>query len=463
MSSVRVRITLVATLLNAVVLVAASVLVLTLVERDLIDSTRETIDQAAQTAANQLGLEFEEGAFVEVLTVSGLELEGVFASDGNDVTGVLFGPGLEEVVVEVTLDATTGEVIEVYDSITGSSEPSLAPADPGRIVEEVAFAEGELGDGVLDGLGEDAVADAEASVRTVRNALVLIVPVVVLLLGAATWFLVGRTLRPVHAISEKVRRIGSTSLDERVPVPDSADEVSELAGTMNEMLDRLETGAERQRRFVADASHELRSPLSTIRAAAEIATVEDPDGVWGSAAEDVVAEADRMERLIADLLELARMEEDRRAAMETCDLGALVGSAVNQNPSPGTRGTEMRVECNDVQIRCIPGLIEELVMNLLHNAERHAASRVAVSAGPTSGQLAMLIVEDDGPGIPVDQREEVFERFVRVGESRDRSTGGSGLGLSLARAIAERHGGSISLDASPGLGGARFTVTLPVG
>ncbi|MGI9579331.1 MAG: ATP-binding protein [Microthrixaceae bacterium] len=462
MNSVRVRITLVATVLNAVVLVAASVLILTLVERSLIDSTKETIDRAAGMAAEELGFDLEEGVYVEVRTVAGLDLEGVFATDGEFVSGVLFGPDLEEVVVEVVLDADTGEVVEVYDPLAGTLEPALAPADPLRLIEEVSFVEEDLGEGVLDGLGEDAVANAEASVRTVRNALILIVPIVVVLLGAATWFLVGRTLRPVHAISEKVRRIGSESLDERVPVPESADEVSELAGTMNEMLDRLETGANRQRRFVADASHELRTPLSTIRAAAEIATVEDPDGAWGRSADDVVAEADRMERLISDLLELARLDEQRREKLEVRDLGALLSSAVAQLAPTDPDGPEVRLECNAVELRCVPGLIEELIVNLLQNAVHYANALVAVSAGPTSGQLAVLVVEDDGPGIPADVRDEVFERFVRVGSSRQRSSGGSGLGLSIARAVVERHGGSISLDSSPGLGGARFTVSLPL-
>ncbi len=462
--SVRVRITVLATTVNAVVLVVASVALLALVERELVDSTRETVDAAVGIAAEQLGDTFEDSVFVEVQTESGLELEGVFGTDGTLVQGVLFDPDLEQVIAEVLLDAEVGDVIDVYDPIADGSEPALAPVDPRGLIEAVQQGELELAEGAdtLGSLGEETVAEARANVRAVRNALIVIVPTVVVLLGAATWLLVGRTLAPVHAISSRVRGIGSASLDQRVPVPGSDDEIAELAGTMNQMLERIESGAERQQRFVADASHELRSPLSTIRAAAEIAQVEDPDGSWGRAAGDVVAEADRMEALIADLLDLARLDEQRRVGTEERrDLAELVGESVQRFGSTGDCTVPVVVELESVAVTCVPGLIDEVARNLLENACRYASARVVVTVGPTGDGQASLVVEDDGPGVLPEDRERVFSRFVRVGEARDRSTGGSGLGLPLVAAVAARHSGTVSMEESPSLGGARLVVRIP--
>ena len=223
------------------------------------------------------------------------------------------------------------------------------------------------------------------------------------------------------------------------------------------MLDRIEAGSERQRQFVADASHELRSPLSTIKAAAEVAQASEDPARFGQLAGEVGAEADRMEVLISDLLDLARLDETTGVRMEPVDLRSVCRAAVGRLPA------------GDIAIELAPGdatvsgdaeQLERAIFNLVLNARQHATSPVRVSLS-SSGGRAVLAVEDDGPGIPVADRERIFERFVRLDSSRARQTGGAGISLSLVRLSVDRHQGTIEVGEAPELGGARFRVELP--
>ena len=306
-------------------------------------------------------------------------------------------------------------------------------------------------------LSEAAVAEIQEGVDAVVQALAMIVPALTIVLGAGTWFMVGRALRPVHNISGQVTSITATTLDERVPVPASGDEIAELAGLMNEMLDRLQNASDRQRQFVADASHELRSPLSTIKAAAEISRLsEDPERMR-RLAEEVDAEADRMEMLISDLLDLARLDEDAEGPSQQVDVTAVCRDVA---------GRFNDIECSIVFHPSSPVLvegpasqIERAVFNILLNGTHHAESKVRVVSRLRDNR-AVVAVDDDGPGISPELRSVVFDRFARGDESRARSTGGAGLGLAIVKAIASQQGGSITVDESPDLGGASFTLDL---
>ena len=223
------------------------------------------------------------------------------------------------------------------------------------------------------------------------------------------------------------------------------------------MLDRIEAGSERQRQFVADASHELRSPLSTIKAAAEVAQASEDPARFGQLAGEVGAEADRMEVLISDLLDLARLDETTGVRMEPVDLRSVCRAAVGRLPA------------GDIAIELAPGdatvsgdaeQLERAIFNLVLNARQHATRQVRVSLS-SSGGRAVLDVDDDGPGIPAEDRERIFERFVRLDSSRARQTGGAGISLSLVRLIVDRHQGTIEVGEAPELGGARFRVELP--
>jgi signal transduction histidine kinase len=257
----------------------------------------------------------------------------------------------------------------------------------------------------------------------------------------------------------EVEEISHTTMHRRVHEPGTDDEVDRLAVTMNEMLDRLESASERQRRFVSDASHELKTPLATIRTSVEVALRNPDTADWPATAQQVL-DADRsMADLVANLLDLARLEEDGEAnplpaSAPAVDLEEVVMAVVAHRPDETQSGGVLAG-----RVRGDRGDLERLVRNLIDNAERYGSGRVVVGLAEHQGTVR-LAVADDGPGIPADDRERVFDRFTRLDDSRSSSAGGTGLGLAIVRAIAERHGGSVRVDDGP-LGGAELVVTLP--
>jgi signal transduction histidine kinase len=249
-------------------------------------------------------------------------------------------------------------------------------------------------------------------------------------------------------------------LHRRVAEPTSGDEVARLAHTMNAMLNRLDGAAERQRQFVSDASHELRSPLATIRTKVEVADLHPEGADWEAVGHTVLTEIDRLDDLVGDLLQMARLDETggTLATRHDVDLDEVAGAEVNR-----LRGLEVAVDDSGVSAARVQGdgaALGRLVRNLADNAARHASSRVGIRVGIEGGE-AVLRVDDDGPGVPVADRERVFERFTRLDESPVRGAGGGGLGLALVRAVALAHGGTVRVVDSP-LGGARFEARLPV-
>lgn len=297
------------------------------------------------------------------------------------------------------------------------------------------------------------------STSTLALLLAGFVPLTMLLVGTTTWRLVGRTLSPVEAIRTQVAEISSTALDRRVPVPSTGDEIDRLARTMNEMLDRLEASARRQRTFVADASHELRSPMTVIRTRLEVGLAHPNSADWPALARGWLTEQRRLERLVDDLLLLARVDEAAPAATPSIvDLDELVLRAAGDLHAR----SDVRVDVTRVGGGRVRGDAEQLrraVTNLLDNAERHAASAVQCTLSQSDG-VVELVVSDDGPGVPEADRERIFERFVRLNEARDRRTGGAGLGLAIVRDLVTRHGGTVDLADRDG-GGASFVVRLP--
>ncbi len=328
---------------------------------------------------------------------------------------------------------------------------------------DVALGSDEEGISVLSGLAGAAIVlpsleSVRAGVDTFRLALLIGVPVVVLDIGLVAWLVVGRALRPVEAIRRRVTEIRSSALDRRVPEPPGDDEIARLARTMNEMLDRLERSSDRQRQFVSDASHELRSPIASIRTQLEVAAAHPEAIDWPEVAAGVLEESGRMERLVDDLLALARADEGAiRRRTETVDLGEIVLSELERVDGPA-------IESDGVSSQVVDGdalALRRVIRNLLDNASRHAASRLSVEV---RRDAAAVIVEiaDDGAGIAVGDRERIFERFTRLEEGRARDAGGAGLGLAVVREIVAAHGGEVSV-AGGHLGGACFTVRLPAG
>ncbi|MBW8484166.1 sensor histidine kinase [Actinomadura parmotrematis] len=288
--------------------------------------------------------------------------------------------------------------------------------------------------------------------------LLLFLPSVLILIGTAVGLGVRHALRPVRGMSAELARITGRGGDagRRVTVPDGDDDVARLAGSINLTLRRLEGVMERQRGFVADVSHELRSPLAALFIQLE-AALQDPEHEdWPAVARAALADADRLQRLVKDLLTMARLDAGVPIESEPVDLGALAAAEI------GHRERRVPVEADlapGIVVEASPGHLVQILTNLLDNAERHARSRVTVTVAAEEGG-AVLRVADDGAGIAPQDRDRVFLRFQRLAESRERDRGGSGLGLPISRDLAAAHGGSLEIeDCGPG---ACLVLRLPL-
>ncbi len=292
--------------------------------------------------------------------------------------------------------------------------------------------------------------DIDEATSTLRDAMLLAVPVVSALLGALVWFLTGRTLAPVEAIRSTVDSMDGSSPGGRVPEPRGDDEIARLARTMNAMLVRTDHAAERQRRFVADAAHELRSPIARMRTHLE---VDDPQP------DRLLRDLDGLRRLLDDLLQSARVDSGRSLRTEPVDLDDVVMRAVGDARAVNA----CRIDASGVSGAQVVGdadALRRVVDNLLDNACRHAAASVSVTLREV-GDRAELGVSDDGPGIAPADRKRVFERFARLDDARTHGQG-TGLGLAICRDIVVAHGGAIDIDGGHG-SGTRMLVLLPLG
>ena len=332
---------------------------------------------------------------------------------------------------------------------------SIDPEDPFRVhTMVVATPSGAVT--ILTGFSLSRVDETVTSARTI---LMISFPLLVGLVALICWRSVGRALRPVDAIREEVSDISGRQLSRRVPEPRTNDEIARLARTMNEMLDRLERSADRQRQFVSDASHELRSPLAASRADLELAMAHPQQVDSARVLADLLKDNDRMSGLVRDLLYLAQSDEGATIpAIALLDLDEVVRQEARRTRSRDGVTTDLS-KVHPIEIRGNTEHLGRLVANLLNNAVRHAQHAVAVSLDVIDDD-AVLVVSDDGPGIPEELSERIFERFSRLDASRTRDSGGTGLGLAITREIAAAHGGTVVAAASPA--GARMVVTLPI-
>jgi len=370
----------------------------------------------------------------------------------------------EESVVQVIDRA--GRVVAASANIAG--RPPLGDLRPGeaRTVRQLPIGDDEsyrlVALGSADGRYVVLVArtldPATEGRAVVAGALAVGLPALLLLVAVITWKVTGQALRPVEAIRREVAAIDDAQLGRRVPEPAGAGEVARLARTMNTMLDRLQHSRDRQRQFTSDASHELRSPITSIRHQLETALAHPERTSAAELAAGLLAEDQRLERLVADLLLLAKADENTLAtSRRQVDLDDLVLAEAARLRRQG----RVRVDTSGVHAARLsgdPAGLARLVHNLADNAEGHAASAVGFALATRSGRLT-LTVTDDGPGVPPADRERIFERFTRLDGARGRDTGGAGLGLAIVAEVARAHGGTVQVD-TPGAG-ARFIVELP--
>jgi signal transduction histidine kinase len=285
-------------------------------------------------------------------------------------------------------------------------------------------------------------------------------PLLIGVVALVAWVLVGRALRPVEAMRIEVAGIRGGQLERRVPVVSSADEVGRLARTLNDMLDRLEASDERQRHFVSDASHELRTPIANMRTALEVGEGAMSPADWPLVSADLLTQVHRMQALVDDLLLLARIDDGLpRAAHQLVDLAALVRASAAEQVG-GPIAVTVVEPVPDASVRGDADQLRRVLVNLLGNGVRHARSRVRVSLSATASAWE-LAVDDDGPGIALEDRERIFERFVRLDEHRARGGGGVGLGLAIVRRTVTAHGGTVVVADGGLAAGARLIVRLP--
>jgi signal transduction histidine kinase len=303
--------------------------------------------------------------------------------------------------------------------------------------------------------------DVDDSLGALKLSLAVATPIAAAVLAVSIWWLVGRTLRPVEAIRREVADITGRNLERRVPEPATGDEIARLARTMNAMLDRVESAVERQQRFVADASHELRSPLTRIRSELEAERAASGGVDHATVHASVLDETTRLEHLVDDLLFLARNDAAAAPSMrrEPVDLDDIILREVERLRAPEAPTVDLR-GVSGAQVIGDRAALARAVRNVTDNAARHAHSTVTITLAEHD-HWAILTVADDGPGIPAEHRQRVFERFTRLDEARSAADGSTGLGLAIARDIVERHGGSIRVDPDHP-NGARFVVELPV-
>jgi signal transduction histidine kinase len=296
------------------------------------------------------------------------------------------------------------------------------------------------------------------SVAFIEGLLDLGMPLLFAVVGCICWVIVGRALRPIELMRREVAEVATIHGAHRIAEPAPDDEVGRLARTLNSMLDRIEASSERERRFVSDASHELRSPIANIRTAIEVALHRPLQADWPAIAEEVLAQNARMDRLVEELLLLARSDEGGLLpASASTDLAA-VAESVTRAYEGSTPSVVLHSSFAPV---AVPGAyLERMLANLVDNARRFAASGIEVTVG-RSGACCFVSVSDDGPGVAEQDRKRIFERFVRLDEARDRGEGGFGLGLAIVSDFCRFYGGTVEVgDANPG---AVFTLRFPVG
>lgn len=432
-----------------------------------------TVALAAVSAALLLTLKFtleSAGAAAASARVDQL-VSSLQDEPAAELDAVLLDSDGNRLVVQV-LDST-GTIIGATPGAPTAPMTELRPTDTAKVDLGRLEVPGQAGDfwiytqttttaaGTVQVIVGSFQEPTEQTLTTVAVGLGVSAPVIVLIVGLATYVLIGRTLKPVEAIRGRVAAITSADLTERVPVPTSTDEISRLAHTMNDMLARLEAGQSAQQVFVGNASHELRSPLATIITALEVGTHRPELLDIDLVSTTLLPEARRMQQLVDDLLLLATADErGLRPRLVDVDLDDLADTETRrQRGLPTHHDKTIVLAATPTRVHGDTGHLARLLRNLMDNALRHADNTVHLTI-TTAEHIAAITVEDDGPGIAPADRDRVLQRFVRLDTGRARTSGGTGLGLAIVAEIVDAHHGTLTITDST-LGGARIDVTLP--
>lgn len=406
-----------------------------------------TLDGAGRATVTEVADLVDRDRLPDPIPVTGSQIVQVLDSDNRVLSASVNGDRLTALVTpDEVAAALEGDHPQVSGSRVGLDSPlrvSAAEAGPADARRTVVVAQ--------------RIDDIQDSQRILRLTLLATYPVLLLVLALIAWRVIGAALRPVEMLRSTAERISGTGQDSRLPVPPSRDEVHALAVTLNSMLDRLSASRARERAFVADAAHELRSPLSSMRTQLEVA---ERLGEDTEVTRDLHAEVTRMAALVEDLLVLARLDREASPAKPPQPVAVrdlLLDVARRQG---GARVGVTTGALPDAVVLGDGDALRRVFGNLVDNAVRHASSTVHIEAA-MRGSLVETLVSDDGTGVPEADRERVFDRFTRLDEARDRDAGGSGLGLAIVRELVQQARGTVVLESGAG-GGLVARVSLPV-
>lgn len=408
-------------------------------------ATERRVEHGARATAAEVGNLVRAGRLPRTLAVSGVEMVQVLDEQGRVESA-------SQNADPLTALLTPAEVARALtDSVTVPGSRVATGSELQVWSTRVTAQDQQLTILVAEPIDERVSSDA-----LLRRVLVISFPLLLLVLGLIAWRVIGAAMRPVEELRSSADRISGSARGERLPVPPSDDEVHALAVTLNSMLDRLDRAREREVGFVADAAHELRSPLASMRMQIDVAR---RLGDGGSLAEELHADVVRLGALVDDLLALARLDADDEPAVEPESVAVRprLEDVAREWTSTGVR-IEVQPGPN-VSVSMGPGELERVLANLVGNAARHART-IRLSASILTDRV-VVTVEDDGPGVPTGDRERVFERFTRLDDARDRDAGGAGLGLPIVRGLVRSRGGDVRLADAPA-GGLRVEVLLPI-
>lgn len=436
--TVRLRITLVAVLVTGVALVLGAVALVAALRELLADEVAHGAQVRSAEVAATIGsggmlkdllVEDPEDEAIQILDASGTVL---VSSENADGLPALAAPGSEAVEILIPI----GDIPFVAAATDVNTSRGRLTVVVARTLEPV-----------------------QESSERVALLLTYGLPVLAFVIAMTSWVLVGRSMAPVEAIRREVDEISAAELHRRLPETPGGDEITRLARTMNCMLERVDRGHQRQRRFVSDAAHELRTPVAVIRQHAEVALAYPERSSLRELAATVMAEGTRVQQLIEDLLLLARADErSMQLHRRHVDLDDVVFDEARRLRDT----TDLRIETSRVSAGQVDGdeaALRRVLRNLGENAARHARTRVSFGLYELAGDVE-LTVDDDGVGIPVADRERVLERFVRLDAARARDGGGSGLGLAIVAELVVGHGGTVEVTDCPD-GGTRIQLRLP--
>lgn len=474
--SIRWRLTLLVTSVFVIALLAAGAVARQRLEATLVSTAREN---ASQTLAESF---FPADVFEDETTfaIDGITRFVFLDAEGNELDQDAFGDLINfataEEFAELGLFVESGAFAVDVDPFIEDGE--IPPDFDDAVIESFAMIE------VIEPLGEPTAADTAddivvaqrarvgdeeltISVATPRQPLddslaaftylgLALIPFLGAGVALATWLTATRVLRPVEDIRRQVEQTDAVDLGQHVPRSGNGDEIDRLAGTMNDMLDRLQAASIRQRQFISDASHELRSPITATLATIETTDAKDVGERWPQISTTLTTEQERLAQLVDDLLLMATLDESQKGPeFQPVDLDELALAEAKRPHETEVQAVVEQPHRIDGSIR----LLQRCLANLVENAARHAVSKVTVTVTTSEAGCPVVHVDDDGPGVPTEQLDTIFERFARIDDARNRREGGAGLGLSIAREISNQHGATLSTSNRPE-GGARFAVTF---